>query len=151
MFKNIRSALIYKNIFSYIRDKKTLKIINHNKTLQNKINIDFNLYMIYSGKYVEYLGEGIVRIFDAYNNNDIIYEGEYSDGKKNGKGKEYVFNKLKYEGEFLKGKRNGKGKEYDDDDNLEFSGEYLNGKKWNGKGYDKKLKRRKRICKRIWL
>ena len=38
---------------------------------------------------------------------------------------------LKFEGEYLNGKRNGKAKEYDGD--LIFEGEYKNGKKWNGK------------------
>ena len=33
---------------------------------------------------------------------------------------------------------NGKGNKYFSDGNLEFEGEYLNGKKWTGKGYDKK-------------
>ena len=32
--------------------------------------------------------------------------------------------------------KNGKGKEYDYDGKLEFEGEYLNGKKWNGKIFD---------------
>ena len=36
----------------------------------------------------------------------------------------------------LNGKRNGKGKEYYNNGELEFEGEYLNGKKWEGKGYD---------------
>ena len=31
------------------------------------------------------------------------------------------------------GKRNGKGKEYNDNGDLIFEGEYLNGKRWNGK------------------
>ena len=37
----------------------------------------------------------------------------------------------------MNGKRNGKGKEYNNNNNgyLIFEGEYLNGKKWNGKGY----------------
>ena len=50
-------------------------------------------------------------------------------------GKEYYYDngKLKFEGEYLNGKRNGKGKEYDYDGNLEFEGEYLHGEKWNGK------------------
>ena len=39
-----------------------------------------------------------------------------------------------FEGEYLNGKRNGKGKEYDYYGNLIFEGEYLNGKRWNGKG-----------------
>ena len=46
-------------------------------------------------------------------------------------------NKLKFEGEYLNGERNGKGKEYYENGQLKFEGEYLNGKKWNGKGYDK--------------
>ena len=36
--------------------------------------------------------------------------------------------KLKFEGEYLNGKRNGKGKEYNDG-KLEFEGEYLNGER----------------------
>ena len=54
---------------------------------------------------------------------------------KNGKGfvKEYV-DGLIFEGEYLNGKRNGKGKEYtnDTDKKIIFEGEYLNGKKWTG-------------------
>ena len=34
-----------------------------------------------------------------------------------------------FEGEYLNGKRNGKGKEYDYNGKLEFEGEYLNGNK----------------------
>ena len=45
------------------------------------------------------------------------------------KGKEYYYDKLIYEGEYLNGERNGKGKEYDYDDALEFEGEYLNNKR----------------------
>jgi antitoxin component YwqK of YwqJK toxin-antitoxin module len=40
----------------------------------------------------------------------------------------------------LNGERNGKGKEYFIDSNIIFEGEYLNGKRWNGKGYDKNRK-----------
>ena len=42
---------------------------------------------------------------------------------------------LKYEGEYLDGRRHGKGKEYDDDSVI-FEGEYLNGKRWTGKGIE---------------
>ena len=68
----------------------------------------------------------------------IVFEGEYSNGKRNGKGKEYYLlnDNLLYEGEFLNGERNGKGKEYNLDDKLEFEGKYLKRKKWEGKGYD---------------
>ena len=54
------------------------------------------------------------------------------------KGKEYNINneKLKFEGEYLNGKRNGKGKEYYDNGKLKFEGEYLKGEKWKGIGND---------------
>ena len=69
--------------------------------------------------------------------NILKFEGEYLNGKRSGKGKEYYddyFGKLKFEGNYLNGKRSGKGKEYYDDNNiLKFEGEYLNGKR-NGKG-----------------
>ena len=41
-----------------------------------------------------------------------------------------------FEGEYLNGKRNGKGIEYYSNGNKLFEGEYLNDLKWNGKGYD---------------
>ena len=67
-------------------------------------------------------------------NDKLIFEGEYLNGKRNGKGKEYKFGRLKFEGEYLNGERNGKGKEYYGG-YLIFDGEYLNGKRWNGKLY----------------
>ena len=56
-----------------------------------------------------------------------------------GEGKEFDYNgKLIFEGEYLNGKRNGKGKEYcySQLKFISFEGEYKNDKKWNGKGYD---------------
>ena len=49
--------------------------------------------------------------------------------EENGKVKEYYKGKLTFEGEYLNGKRNGKGKEYYYNGELIFEGEYLNGKK----------------------
>ena len=50
---------------------------------------------------------------------------------KNGKGKIKEYNenngKLEFEGEYLNGERNGKGKEYNLLGKLEFEVEYLNG------------------------
>ena len=40
-----------------------------------------------------------------------------------------ILNDLIFEGEYLNGKRNGKGKEYNSEGKLIFEGEYLNGKK----------------------
>ena len=71
----------------------------------------------------------------------LIFEGEYLNGKRNGKGKEYNYDgKLKFEGEYLNGKRNRKGKKYHYDRGnnsyILFEGAYLNDKRWDGKGYD---------------
>jgi len=44
--------------------------------------------------------------------------------------KEYNYkDNIIFEGEYLNGKINGKGKEYDDDGNLIFEGQYSNGNK----------------------
>ena len=85
---------------------------------------------------------------------ELIFEGEYLngykwDGKlygidksvyeelKDGKGiiKEYKLNELTFEGELFNDQRNGKGKEYLGG-RIIYEGEYLNGKRYNGKGYD---------------
>ena len=65
----------------------------------------------------------------------IIYKGEYYNGKRNGKGKEYYCHNLIFEGEYLN-EHKKIGKEYTDN-RLEYAGGYLYNKKWNGKGYDK--------------
>ena len=56
----------------------------------------------------------------------LKFEGEYLNGKRNGKGKEYNNDgQLIFEGEYLNGVRNGKGKEYINGE-LVFEGEYIN-------------------------
>jgi len=60
----------------------------------------------------------------------MCFEGEYLNGIKNGKGKEYNSRTFEvFEGEYLKGKKNGYGKVFDANKKLEFEGEYLNDKK----------------------
>ena len=90
-------------------------------------------------------GNGKVKEYENYGK--LYFEGEYLNGKRNGKGKEkYLSGYLKYEGEYLNNKRNGKGKAYlppffrknngNSGRALEFKGDFLNDKKWNGTGYD---------------
>ena len=63
-------------------------------------------------------------------NNQLIYEGEYLDQYRHGRGKEYRHDELIFDGYYLNDKRwNGIGKEYDSKNNLIFDGEYVNGKK----------------------
>ena len=111
-------------------------------------------YLVFEGDYINVKKNGKCK--EYYTCDRLKFEGEYINGKKNGKCKEYYENgKLKYEGIYLNGEKNGMGKEYyysrdsfkfslfskEDDNNEEnilfFEGEYLNDKKWNGKGFDK--------------
>ena len=65
-----------------------------------------------------------------YEENHLIFEGEYLNGKRNGKGKEYISlnGSIRFEGEYLNGKRNGYGIEYNTDKQLKYEGEYKKGK-----------------------
>ena len=110
----IKSPYIIKGIFSYLDIKTKLKMVVYNKKYQNFFGFDIKDYKKLSG--IEKVGE------------------------KNGKGKEYKLNRnnLIFEGEYLNGKRNGRGYEYNILGKVEFEGEYLNGKKWNVKGYNEK-------------
>ena len=84
-------------------------------------------------KNIEYLENGKIKEYNS--SGDVIFEGEYLNGKRNGKGKEYSSGELEFEGEYLNGER-WKGKEYYNNGYIKFEGEYLNGKKWEGKIYD---------------
>ena len=69
--------------------------------------------------------------------NKLIFEGQYLNGERNGKGKEYYYGELIFEGEYLYNKKR-KGKGYHKG-KLEYEGEYLYDRKWNGKGYDENV------------
>ena len=70
------------------------------------------------------------------------YKPYYSDGPSNRNdrycytGFFYIETFNSFEGEYKNGKRNGKGKEFYSNKNIKFEGEYLDGKRWKGKGYD---------------
>ena len=131
-----------------------MKLVKYNKDIQNKICIDIINYKIFSGRYIIYEPKRKENEHNSYNdtlifkeeikgkeyhilNNALIYEGEYLNGERNGKGKEYgLLGNLIFEGEYLNGKRNGKGKQYDFNGTIKFEGEYLKGKMWNIKRYD---------------
>jgi len=107
---NISDELLFRDgIFSFLNEKQKLNLIIYNKKLQKLLRVDIEDYKRISGKY------------------------KIGKRKGNGKGKEYILKRtnLIFEGEYINGKRNGKGKEYEND-KLIFEGEYLNGKKWNG-------------------
>ena len=161
MQEKIKSQKILRKIFSFLEEKDILLMANYNKSLQTKLRRSLINYKLFSGKYIKCEINTKGKIYNAFNNK-ILYEGEFYNNKRHGKGREYYDNEegnLKFEGEYLNGKRNGKGKEYDEFGNLifegeylndykktgkeyiynklEYKGEYLNNKKWTGKGYDK--------------
>ena len=97
----------------------------------------FKNKLIYEGEFLEGKREGKGKEYS--DNGNLKYEGEYINGEKNGKGKEYYDNgKLKYEGEYINGEKNGIGKEYDQEGNLEKEGIFYKGKIYNGKVYSPK-------------
>ena len=110
MLKSIKSSYIIKIVLSFIKEKHKLKLVKYNKSLQNKIDISIINYIYFSGKYIVFESNRIGIEYNSFNNK-LIFEGEYLNGKINGKGKEYYDNgELEYEGEYLNGKRNGKAK-----------------------------------------
>ena len=126
MADGIKSNFIFKKIFSFIFERKKLNLVKYNKGFQNKLNISLLNYKVLSGKYIICEPNGIGKIYDSYND-FLIFEGEFLNGKKNGKGVEYdERGEIIFEGEYLNGERNGKGKEYYNG-NIVFEGEYLNG------------------------
>ena len=138
MLENIKSHYITQLAFSLINLKTRYNLVLYNKSLRNTLNINSLYFKNLSTKYVIYGKNRIAREYRVYND-ALIFEGEYFNGKRNGKGKEYYFvnGNLIFEGEYLNGKRNGKGKEYDHyGGKLKFEGEYLNDKQWIGKIYD---------------
>ena len=136
MLKDIKSLYFINKLFAYVDERQKLKMLRYNKSLQKNMNININNYKHFKGRYVVYEPNGLAKEYNGFDDS-LIYEGEYSNGQRNGKGKEYAYyydGSLIYEGEFLKGKKNGKGKEYSNFGRaIEYDGEYLNGKR-NGKG-----------------
>ena len=159
MLKNIKSSYFNSIIFSYIDERKKLKIIKCNKNLQKNMNISIINYKFFSERYIIYESNGIRKEYIGYsdrlifegeylngerrkgkeywNDGELRFEGEYLNGERNGYWKSYNNGKLRFEGEYLKGKRNGKGKEYSKYGKLIFEGEYINDKEWIGTGYNR--------------
>ena len=163
MWQRIKSLFILKKIFVNLDLKIKLNVIIYNKNIQSKFNLNIIDYKRLSGKYKVEKGDKIY-LYNSYNHR-LLFEGQYSKGRKNGKGKEYneeneiIFegeylngkkwkgiekiydentNKLIFEYEYLNGERDGQIKEYDKyNRNLLFLGNYKNGKK-NGKGEEYK-------------
>ena len=119
-----------KNSMINMKNEKT----NTTKSLlKGIINLSINIeyYMKMSGRYKVGGINGNGKEYEILSD-ELLFEGEYKNGKRNGKGKEYINGNISFEGEYLNGKRHGKGKEYGFFKKVMFEGEYLNGKRWNG-------------------
>ena len=166
MLENIKSVYFIKNLFYNLTPLTQLKIVKYNKSLQNKIDITLMNYKLLSERYIVQEENGKTKEFSLFDN-QLLFEGEYLNGKRNGKGKEYLLSgrfgyiDMIFEGEYLNGKRNGKGKlysyrndiliseeeysngildgkvKYYKEGLLFFLGEYKKGKPWNARTYDK--------------
>jgi len=128
MWRKIKSNYLLKEILIYIGDRRKLNLIRYNKQIQAIVGIDLIDFRRFSGRYIieEY---GTLKEYNSYND-DLIFEGGCSNGKRNGNGKEYnEEGQLIFEGEYLDGIRwKGIEKEYDEDtEKLIFECEYKNG------------------------
>ena len=175
----IKSSLVIKKIFSYLEQKRKLKMIIYNNKYQKNLGINIENYKNASGKLVEIDKNGNAKEY-YLTSKELMFEGEYKNKKRNGKGKEFHYSngKIKFEGEYknglkwegkgynpkgnleyelkngngkikeygeydmlifegeyLDGKKHGKGIEYYEHYRVKFNGEYLNGEKWKGKGF----------------
>ena len=129
--KNLESI---KKDFSSLYQKINEFQSNNNKTSQNKeLKFDEGKYI---GQVVNNLQEGIGTF---YYTSDSIYEGEWKNGKKEGKGKFYCnkepFDGDRYEGNWKNDKQDGKGTYFFKDGDI-YDGNWKDGKQ-EGKGiYD---------------
>ena len=89
MLKNVKSSYFIQNLFSYIDEYKKLKLVNYNKGLQKIINISIINYIHFQkndSKIIYYSNE---TVFEFNKFGIPLFKGEYLNGKRNGKGKEY--------------------------------------------------------------
>ena len=84
--KSIESAYIMKDIFSFLSEKQKLDIIIYNNHLQKIFGISIKDYKRLSKIYKKGKKNGIGKEFDISGKN-LLFEGEYLNGKRNGKGK----------------------------------------------------------------
>ena len=97
MLKQIKSKYFIQLIYTYVDEKQKLKLLRYNKDLQKNININIMNYRHFKGRYIIYESKGIGKEYDK--NDILIYEGEYLNGEKHGKGKRYKDYNIIFEGD----------------------------------------------------
>jgi len=89
LIKAVKSEIpIIENIFSFLEEKTKLNIIVHNKKYQNLLGFSINYYKNTSEKLRIIEKNGICKEY-TLKNKILIFEGEFKNGKKNGKAKEF--------------------------------------------------------------
>ena len=137
MLKNIISIYFNRLLFSHLQEKLKLKILKYNKSLQKAINISLPNYKLFTKKFILYETKERAKGKEYNLTGTLLYEGEYLNGERNGKGKEYSLQELKFEGEYFKGKRwTGIKMQYFMDGKIRAEYEYSNGKITNIKQYE---------------
>ena len=109
--RNVKSTYFINDIFTFINDNRKFKIVLYNKNMQKILGLTILDFRRISGKYI--IGDPNKEGKEYNYKGELLFEGEYLNGKRNGKGKEVDGHKVYYEGEYLNGKRHGKGKEID--------------------------------------
>ena len=105
--KAVESKYIIVGIFGLLNKDKKLNIITYNKKMKNILGIFLDDYKKRSVKVFVGERDGIGKEYRK-DTNIIVFEGQYVNGKKNGRGKEYYENgNILIEGEYLNGKWNG--------------------------------------------
>ena len=86
--------------------------------------IENEMTFIGEGEYKNKYFYGKVKLLDE--NHELIYEGDYVNGKKEGNGKIVYQNGKYYIGEFKEGERNGNGTLFDNDNSIIYEGQFKN-------------------------
>ena len=73
MLVNIKSTYFIKILFKYLDEKKKLKVVKYNKSLQKNIDINIINYKHFSGRYIIYESNGIGKEYEGYNDIMIYY------------------------------------------------------------------------------
>ena len=81
MLVNIKSTYFYSKLFSFMDEGEKLKIIKYNKNLQKILDISLLHYKLFSGRYIIYEENNKRKIFNSFND-QLLFEGEYLNGKK---------------------------------------------------------------------
>ena len=92
---NLQNSIL---LFSFIDEGQKLKLIKYNKNFQKTLDKSIINYKLFQGKYIIYNQNKKVKECLGFNN-QIAFYGEYLNGKRNGRGKEYIEDYLAFEGE----------------------------------------------------